>query len=161
MSEWLKEVCAVVLVEMIIIIILPDGKIGKHVKNILPLILLLVVISPLLNFNEKNVGEIISGNQIELEYQDDFLVNVLDRKIRNQEKEIKNLLNNLGIKDGQVQIEYIKKDLMDYEITRVKIDLVKSVINDDDTFIQLKEEIFNLCENYLKIDREKILIYGH
>jgi stage III sporulation protein AF len=161
MNEWLRQICAVVLVEMMIIIILPDGKIGKHVKNIMPLILSLVVISPLLNFNGDTVGEIISGSNVEFEYQDDFLLNVLDSKVKNEEKQISNLLKNFGINDGHVKIEYIKKNLIDYEITRVKIDLTKSVIEDENTFIKSKEKIYEMCENYLKVDREKIDIYGN
>ncbi len=160
MGEWIKQICAVVLVIMVIILILPDGKMGKYVKGLTPLVLSFVIISPLLNISEFDISAILNGEQTNIEYQEDFLSTVLSNKIRQEEKELMKLIENLGIKEGQVQIEYIKQEQMDYQIQKVKVNLEKAVINSDSSNIDIIEDIKNTCSNYLSIDKGKIFVYG-
>ena len=54
MKVWIISIGAVILMTVISLYIIPEGKLGKHVKGIFSVLIIFVIINPVINFDMDN-----------------------------------------------------------------------------------------------------------
>ena len=105
MKSWALSVGAVLLFISSINLILPEGKTSKIIKPIFTILLILVVIKPisgLKNFDLSFDGKIDSSIKI----QSDFIEYVSAQKVENYKKNCVNIINELGVENCNIDINY-------------------------------------------------------
>ena len=161
MKEWILSIVVMVLLTTIITIICPEGKLGKMVKGIFSLIILLVIINPLLNFNKSTINLDFNNlfQQENSSIQTGFLDYSINKKIEIYKKECIEIIEKIGIEGAIVEIEYSISDKYEFSIYSAKIYLNKSVIKTEKEHIVVIEEIMDSISNYLNISKTNVLIY--
>ncbi len=159
MKDWIISITAVVLITSIVCLILPPGKMGKYIKSIFSLLTMLVVIKPIVYIKDINFDyqQIIGADEIAL--QDDFLIYVFDKKIEEYEQNCVEIVEKVGIKNANINIEYDIEENQNIKINFVKINLQNSVIISDEQHINIKEEMITDIASYLNIKKNMVIIY--
>ena len=109
MNDWILSLAIVILIIAIISLILPEGKMGKTVKGFFSLIIILIMIKPILNFN----GDKLLNYQVNVnsnESQDQYLNYVFRQKATNYQNLCNKIAINNGINAMQTRIEYSVND---------------------------------------------------
>ncbi len=159
MKSWLLRISITIVIISIMSLILPNGKLSKYIKSIFSLIITLVIIQPLFNFKETQFILNFNDSTTETLYQEQLLEYISNQKIKTLESKCKKEIENLGVKEAKVDIQYLCKDGEIKQILKVEIDLSDSVIISDKTNINIIEEIKNVVSNYLSIDSNVVVIY--
>ena len=159
MKEYVISIGAVILVTTVLTIIIPQGKIGKFVKGFFSIIITLVILSPLsnLSLDEFNLNDF----NVNSKYQHDFLYYVAENKIASLEQDSQIILENSGIKNAEVDIDFIVNDDYSTSIKNVKINLKKAVIISNGQHINIIEEGVNYVSKYLSVDKGVIVVDGY
>ena len=159
MKDWIISITAVVLITSIVCLILPPGKMGKYIKSIFSLLTILVVIKPIVYIKDINLDyqQIIGVDDIA--FQDDFLMYVFDKKIKEHEQNCVEIVEKIGVKNANINIEYDVKENQNIIINFVKINLQNSVIISDEQHINIKEEMIADIASYLNINKNMVIIY--
>ena len=160
MKTWIISVSAVVIITTIIGFILPEGKIGKFIKSILSLFIVFTIIKPIIYIKnvDLNYQNFFNQNNFELQY--DFIDFISEEKVEEQEKNCIKVLEECGIKNSIVDINYSLDNDLKINIDFVYIDLKKSVINSDKAHIDIIKEIKQNISSYLKIKENLVKIDG-
>lgn len=162
LKGWLLGIFGVAIILEIVLIVLPEGKTGKYIKGFFLLVLVLVIIKPIVDFknNFKDYDINVSTNNSNyLTPQDNYLEYVVNVSIDDKTKQCKNLLENYGIKESEVKIEYTRTQGVEYVITKVNLNLKNAVIIGEDEHINIIKKAKNsLCE-CLNVSDGVIFIY--
>lgn len=136
MKEWILSVGLTIILITVISLLLPEGRMGKFISSLFPLILLLVIIKPLLyvDFNDINVSQLQIENKIDV--QNEYILKTSKRKANNYEKICENVLKNNNYENATVKIDFdiIKEKFL---IKKVKINLKNAVFIDKNKHIDI------------------------
>ena len=143
----------------LISIIFPNGKIGKYLKSVFSFILIFSVINPLLNLDEINVDFNNAFLENEVIYQEQYLDYVNQKKIDNYNDNCTKILEELGVKNAQIDFIYYTDEKYNLIVEKVNVNLKNSVIISDVEHIDIKEGISTDIASYLNITKSKVLIY--
>jgi len=159
MKDWIISIFAIVLITSIICIILPQGKMGKYIKNIFSLLTMFVIIKPIIYLKDKDLNyEQIIGTD-EIVFQEQFLSFVFNKQVEEYEKNCCKIIENIGVKNAVVSIDFDINKNQDIEIGFVQINLQSSVIISNMAHINIKEEIINDVASYLNVNKNMVIIY--
>ncbi len=159
MKDWIISIVAVVLITSILSLILPQGKMGKYIKNIFSLLTMFVMIKPIIYVKEGNFNyeQIIGANEIVL--QDGFLEFVYNKRIEEYEENCNKIIEEIGVKGAGVNINFNINKNQDIDIYSVQINLKNSVIILDKPHINIKEEIIADIASCLNVNKDLVMIY--
>ena len=159
MKAWIVSVSAVVMITAIINLILPEGKMGKFIKGIFSIFVLLTIIKPIIyikdgGFNYQNIF-----NQSNFELQDEFIEYVSQEKINEYENNCQNILEKNGIQNAFVDIFYALDENLMIIIKSTSIDLKNSVIKSDKAHIDIIKAVRKEIASYLNVKEDLVKIY--
>lgn len=159
MREWILSVGTTIIFASIISIIIPEGKMNSYIKSILSILVILVIIKPMLTttINDYDFDKILNQDVVVL--QDDFLNYTNDKKIQNIIKKCKIIINEIGIENPVVNIDYFVEENNQITIKEAKINLRNSVIISDKEHIDIIEDVKTVISDYLNIASYKVIIY--
>ena len=159
MKDWIISVSAVVIITAIVTLILPEGKMGKYVKSIFCILILLTIIKPLVFLKdlEFNYESILTKNAIVL--QEDFIGYTLEKQVNQTINKCKNLLEDIGVNDPTINIDYTIDSNFNPNIRQVIVNLKNSVIISDKEHIDIIKEVKNIISSYLFIEKNLVMVY--
>ncbi len=159
MKDWIVSIVAVILITSIICLILPQGKMGKYIKNIFSLLTMFVIIKPVIYLKDYdfNYEQIINSSEIVL--QDSFLDFVNNKKVKEYEENCNKIIKEKGIEGAIININYQIDKNQNLKIFNVQINLKNSVIISNKEHIFIKEEIIAGIASYLNIKQDVVFIY--
>ena len=159
MIDWILSVGTTIIFASIISIIIPEGKMNSYIKSILSILVILVIIKPMLTttINDYDFDKILNQDVVVL--QDDFLNYTNDKKIQNIIKKCKTIINEIGIENPVVNIDYFVEENNQITIKEAKINLRNSVIISDKEHIDIIEDVKTVISDYLNIASDKVIIY--
>ena len=159
MKDWIISITTVILLTSIICLILPQGKMGKYIKSIFSLLTMLVIIKPIINIKESDFyyEQIVGADNFVL--QDNFIEYINNKRIDVYKQNCLKIINDIGIKNPEIDINYVIEDNQNIKISFVKINLQNSVIISDKQHIDIKEEMITDIASYLNINKNMVAIY--
>ena len=157
MKEWIISIVAVVLITSIVCLILPQGKMGKFIKNIFSILTMLVIIKPIIylkdfDYNFDNLG---SNNEVTI--QENFLDYIYSKRIEEYKQNCLKITKDFGVENASVEI-YYDIDNQAIKITLIEINLRDSVILSDKGHIHIKEGIITNISTYLNVEKNMVVI---
>lgn len=155
MSVWILSIVSVVLLSSMIYLIMPEGKCTEIIKCIFALITLIVVLNPFINY-DFNLLNVNSDNNFRLEYNENYLAHINDRKIEEYYNGCNIIFDNFSISGGKLLIDYNVDGDYNLNIKKVTINLSNAVIISDKEHIDIIEEITCAFANYLSINTKLI-----
>ena len=121
MQSYILSIITSILLVSVCSIILPEGKMGKYIKSIFSLVIIIVMVNPLLNFfNTNNFTELSLNNSVEYYNDENYLDYVFNKRIENTTKNVENVLFQQKI-DSSVEIIY---EILDYDIVVKKVNVI-------------------------------------
>ena len=148
--RWVLGIVGVVFCGVVLDLIYPNGKTNILIKSIFGIILIMVILKPIFNFDFNFDNNFIS---------DDLQESIKSSKDNLIIKQICNEMFELGISEVNVELDS-KIDKNVYEIENVYIDMTNAVLLKNFENINIYENINNILMKNLNIDKEKILIFG-
>ena len=155
-SIWALGIAGIVILGVIVDILLPHGKMHNYVKSMFSLFTVLVIIYPI-------PGLIKNGFEFDEFFSTDFtycdVSLTQDEYLKNElETAVENYLSKMGV-EANVEIygEVTSKNL---RINYIYVELLKSVIENEDMNINSNEAVAELVAECVNIDRERIIVYG-
>ena len=159
MKEWSIQIVGVVILTTIISILLPNNSCSKFIKSIFSTIIIFVLIQPVFNFIKTGVLFTDFSFNNEIIYQQDFITKYSDLKINNYEENCLKILNNNGINDAKIKINYAFDKNYQIKISNVEIFISNTVINEVEKHKYIIEKTINEISTLLNIKNENIVIY--
>lgn len=158
MKEWIISVGATIIITSVASMIAPQGKMGPYIKGMFSFLLILVIVKPLISINldQFNIESFLSETKIE--YQSEYLDFITNKKIEKYQKKCELIIENVGVKQAEVDIDYIIGDSFTLVIKLIKVNLEKAVFISDKAHIDIIEEIKTSLSNYLNIEANKVVI---
>lgn len=157
MKVYILSIIGMIFLITIADMILPEGKIGSYIKSVFAIIVLLVVVEPISKIEFKNFKFSFSENQIN--YQEDYLNFISEFKIKALTSDFDKFLEEKGISGAKLDIIYDYVDNV-FTIKKIKINLEKAVIIDNNSHIDIKESSVQAIIDFFKVDRKDIEING-
>ncbi len=157
MKEWLLSVCAVTIVTSLSVFILPEGKIGIYIKSIFSFITVLVIIAPLSNLSNLDF-DFNLNNQNNIQVQTEYLNYFNNKRNEENEKLCEKALEEAHLNFESVKFIYDTTDDYQYCVKKIEIILSKSVIKEDETHIDIIEDIKNKLSMKFLISKTNIRI---
>lgn len=155
MYSWLLSVAGVVFMGVMLEIILPNGKTVPFIKQIFSLLTLFVIVSPIVDFIDKNVS--LSSSEMVIDYNFIYQHNL--QKVEVAQKQIEDNIELLGYGDVSVIVNgTIFEEELRY--SSVYVDISNLVVRDDIKKNDLKSEIKLLINSVINVEEENIIFYG-
>lgn len=154
MKEWVISVVCSLIIVCVCSIITPKGKISKIVESVLSVVFLLTVFSPLISGKVTFSLSLDGDLSDEIIVQREYLDYVAEKTVENKKANCIKFLENYGINDASVQIEYTVSDFETVKIKKVVVtvnkeneskdfsEVIKSlteITNCDDVTVKLNE----------------------
>lgn len=158
MQEWVLSIGAVVILTAVAGFIIPEGKLGKYVKSIFSVIILLVITKPFLSFDANNFDSIFDTIHKDMVLQQDFIEYVFSEKTDALEGTTVKLIEESGVFNADVKIIHFITENYVYRIKKVEINLKNAVIKTDKEHIDIIEEIEKKVSEYLSLEKSQINI---
>ena len=158
MKEWILSIGTIIILTTIADLILPDGKIGKYIKCFFSLLVMLVILTPIINYKKNNLNIDMTAIDKEYELQNNYLNFIYQKRIDECKKSIieifkQNSIDNLC--ENNILIEYKIENNGEFIYENISIDLKNNVIifNDEHIIIieKIKEEIKLLVKNSCEV----------
>lgn len=152
MKAWLLSILGVVFLAVLLDMIYPNGKTNAFCKSIFGVFAVIMLISPIFKIkidydNSTNYVDTVLTNNL-AKSKNEYL------KIR-----IENALKSKNINDCSVEIKgnYSNNE---YEVENIYVDTTDLVLTENITHTNKYEVIIQEILNIIKIDIERIVIYG-
>lgn len=158
MKEWVLSVFVTVLLSSIVGMIAPEGKIGKLIKCIFSIIILLTVISPFTNLNYANFSNLIDFDNLESNVQINFIYYANSKNAKKIEEKVNSYLEKNGINNAEIKVDFSVSSDYEFKIDNININLKNSVINSDKEHIVVLDNIVSEISSLLNISKECISI---
>lgn len=162
MKEWVISIVSTILIVSSLSMIMPNGKLGKYVKSILSVLVLLVIVKPVLSL--KNISfDDFNFSMIDVDYQTDYLEYITNQKVNEMTKTCKEIIKNNfknDFSDFDVELQYETNDKYEIILKNVQINLSKAVINSFDEHKIIIDSIKNEICNCLNIEKSLVVING-
>lgn len=159
MKEWITSIASIITITSIFTLIVPEGRIGRYIKGILSILVIFLIIQPVFSLKngQSSYGEIITQNKVEL--QTNYIDFITQSKVKNYEAVCIKKIEELGVKNAEVNINYQLLENGDFKIIFAQINLKNSVIISDKKHIDILEQITYEIANYLIITEDLVTIY--
>ena len=159
MVDWILSIGTIIIITTLILIILPEGKMGDYVKGMLSILIISVIIKPMFTIVDSSydIKEVFNQNVIVL--QDDFLDFTNDKKVQNMTEKCIKIIEEIGIEDGFINIDYFVGENNQIVIKEIKVDLRNSVIISNKEHIDIIEDIKTVISKYLNVQSDRVVIY--
>ena len=154
LNSYVTILGALVITVTLLSLLLPKGKTQKTVRTVLSLTVALSVLKPVIVLNGENLENI--GDRF-LSVQEDFIYFSDEYVIKLQQIACENIVNNYGIENCEVKIEYERSGDIT-EIKKVDVNLFDQVIISGEENIDIKEEILDEISSFLRVNREIVII---
>ena len=150
MNIWIFTITISAIILTSLSLILPQTGIGNFIKGFFPLIMVLIIIKPILNFDFYSFfNENFDNNSYsEVYMQEDFIEEIINKKITNLEQISCVALQEKGYTNSSVKIFYEVNENGNYNILKITINLKNSVILSDNKHIdinEIKNIVSSLC----------------
>ena len=156
MKAWIISISAITILTSIFSLILPESRIGKLIKSIFSILVVFVVISPISNIKNQEVSFDKFVNSSEINFQQNYLDFIADKKTIELENECKKFIEKMGVNNVFVNICYKYNDYKEFTINYAEINLENAVIISDKANINIKEDIIREVSLYLQIDKNLV-----
>lgn len=157
MKEWITSIIASVIISSILSLILPEGKMGKYIKGIFSLFIILIIIKPIfaIENNDFSYEDIFDEN---VSIQTDYLEYISNKRLDYIKVECENLMKENGIINAELSINYNLDEYNYITINKIEINLQNAVIMSDKANIHIIEDVKNAIANYLNINKNLVVI---
>ena len=141
-----------------IAIILPEGRLAKFVKPFVSLVVVLIIVSPIVNFDGINEDFIIaSENSVETDA--DFLNYIARSKIDLYTENCIKIAKKNGISGSTAHIKYTVNENTALKIDGVTINLQNAVISSDSEHIVILQTLKKEISEYLNLRETEVEFY--
>lgn len=152
MIAWALNVFSSVFFTSVISFLLPSGKISKFVKPILSIIVLFIIISPIVNYNEIFESVNQENNLQYIGFDQNFLNYVGESKIGIYREKCSEIAKKNGITGEDILIKYIIDDSGKLQILGVDINLKNAVISSEEEHIVILRRVVEEIGDLVGID---------
>lgn len=153
MKDWIISVVAIVILNSLLFLIIPNGRYSSLLKGIFSIISLYVVLLPVIKLKDLNFEDISVEYEQNLQY--DYLEFGFDSKCFELENYCLTVLSEEGFDVSSVNIEYEICDLYDFSIKNVSVEIKKNVIISENEHIVISEKIKSSVCSVLRVyDKE-------
>lgn len=153
MKEWVISVVCSLIIVCVCSIITPKGKTSKIVESVLSVVFLLMVFSPLISGKVTFSLSLDGDLSDEIIVQREYLDYVAEKTVENKKANCIKFLENYGINDASVQIEYTVSDFETVKIKKVVVTVNKENENKDfSEIIKALTEITNCDDVTVKLN---------
>ena len=151
MKEWLLSVTVVIILSIIILLILPEGRLYGLIKSVFCAVALITILSPIIDFSVfSNPIDFVLGENEQV-YQEDYLDYVFQTKIDDIKTNCKKIIENYYSNSTYIDIVFYRDNQFNLIIEKVSIHLADNSL-DKDKIELLQNEI----SKYLSIEKAKI-----
>lgn len=156
MREWLISITATIIISLIILLILPEGKLYGIIKSIFSILALLTIISPIIKLEGIKAPEdfIFGENNIILE--ENYLDYMDNEKIKDIKSNCIKIIQDYYSNQIKIDIEFYRDNQLRLIISKITIDLSNAKLNNFLSNSNAKEEITQKISAYLSIEKVKI-----
>lgn len=113
MKEWLLSITVIIILSIIILLILPEGKLYGLSKSIFSAMALITILSPIIDLNVfTDPIEFVFGEQEQV-YQEDYLDYVFNIKVENIKKDCKKIIENNYSNNADIDIVFYRDNQFD------------------------------------------------
>ena len=158
LTKWILSLLGAVVVGFIIELLFSETRLNKFFRYISATVTLLIVVSPIQSLFGGNFS--FNFNSSTITTDQNFVDFMLKKRIEILENHCVLSIENAGIKGAEVEITATANDSGEVEIELVQINLSRAVINGQTEHINSNEIALNAVYNYLKIDKNRIAVYG-
>ena len=151
-------ICLSVIVELM----LPDGQMNRYIKGIFSFVIILVIIMPIPNLigKEINFSNIFDYDNVAVD--EDYIYQLNLDKINIVRDEIENDIQLHGYENVKI---YIDCDIFDnaMKFESITVDITNLVISENaehKNIAKIKDDITDIIQSHLQIDRGSILYDG-
>ena len=156
MAGYILSILGIVVAGVFIDIIIPNGTISKYIKSIYAIFVLAVIISPIINFFNKNQGFNLQYQEYEI---NENLINYINQnKVKSIENNITADLEEEGMSNIDIIINY-SIDNNELSINSCTINLKNLVISADKQHINKYEIIKQIVHEHTNLAEEEIILY--
>ncbi len=152
MSSWLLSITGVIFLGVLFDLIYPNGKTNTLCKTIFGVVAVVVMITPILNID---LDKLTLGGSVNQQ----LINNLEEAKIQSIKTRIDTHLKSCGISGVIVKIDIILSE-DDFYIDKIYLDTTNLVLTENLTNINKYEVIIKEVSGLLKIDAERIIVYG-
>ena len=152
MSSWLLSITGVIFLGVLFDLIYPNGKTNTLCKTIFGVVAVVVMITPILNID---LDKLTLGGSVNQQ----LINNLEEAKIQSIKTRIDTHLKSCGISGVIVKIDIILSE-DEFYIDKIYLDTTNLVLTENVTNINKYEVIIKEVSGLLKIDAERIIVYG-
>lgn len=152
MSSWLLSITGVIFLGVLFDLIYPNGKTNTLCKTIFGIVAVVVMITPILNID---LDKLTLGGSVNQQ----LINNLEEAKIQSIKTRIDTHLKSCGISGVIVKIDIILSE-DEFFIDKIYLDTTNLVLTENVTNINKYEVIIKEVSGLLKIDAERIIVYG-
>ncbi len=152
MSSWLLSITGVIFLGVLFDLIYPNGKTNTLCKTIFGIVAVVVMITPILNID---LDKLTLGGSVNQQ----LINNLEEAKIQSIKTRIDTHLKSCGISGVIVKIDIILSE-DEFYIDKIYLDTTNLVLTENVTNINKYEVIIKEVSGLLKIDAERIIVYG-
>ena len=152
MSSWLLSITGVIFLGVLFDLIYPNGKTNTLCKAIFGVVAVVVMITPILNID---LDKLTLGGSVNQQ----LINNLEEAKIQSIKTMIDTHLKSCGISGVIVKIDIILSE-DEFYIDKIYLDTTNLVLTENVTNINKYEVIIKEVSGLLKIDAERIIVYG-
>lgn len=157
MNDWLLNIVGVIFMGLLIELISPNGKTKNFIKSIFAIILIYVIILPLAGLTNNSIS--LHLDDYKFANNTDLLFVINSAKNENLTTTLILHMQNKGIEGVDVTIcSNLSSD--ENEIENVYVDTTNLVLSKNITHINKYEVILKVVQNFLNIEKEKIIFIG-
>lgn len=161
-STWIMSIAGIICLSVIVELMLPDGQMNRYIKGIFSFVIILVIIMPIPNLigKEINFSNIFDYDNVAVD--EDYIYQLNLDKINIVRDEIENDIQLHGYENVKIYIDCdIFDNAMKFESTTVDItNLVISENAEHKNIAKIKDDITDIIQSHLQIDRGSILYDG-
>lgn len=159
MKNWVLSVITTVFIISLIALILPSGKLSKHVKNTLSFIVVLVIVSPIINLKniEVDFEKLFEYDNVVI--QQEYIEYVNQEKIKILTDDCQKLIQKDGVDGARIVLNHILNENNVVIIQNITIYLENAVINSEKEHIVIIEKLKKTLSEYLKINEDMVIVY--
>lgn len=159
MATYILSVCGAVILSSLILVLLPEGRLGKFINGILKLFCLLVMTVPLFQFFTDEEYAVDSGDvNSEIKLDDPFIEYFYEEMSLREEVGLKELLETEYLVELEVRIGWTFVDYA-YEVSNVTIKIKNFGMYGDDEHILVISELRDRTAEVMKISAEAVEVY--
>lgn len=148
MEKWIVSIVALIILNTILFLILPNGKNTTFIKGVFSIISFFAIISPLKElFSFDNVS-FVSLDDVKI--QEEYVNFAIDKRKNELEKNCLLVLNQKGLTCNFVSIDTFVDENYDFSIKNVLVELKKSVIISENEHIDISEKVKDAIFKFLK-----------